>query len=61
MTCPCGYADECNGETCIFYPLQDGGLCAVEPCLERVQPQPEYDPFLPTGARIAHGMKAKPD
>jgi hypothetical protein len=42
-------------------PLQDGGLCAVEPCRDKVQPQPEYDPFLPTGARIARGMKAKPD
>jgi hypothetical protein len=32
MSCECGYADECDGETAIFYPLQDGGMCAARPC-----------------------------
>ena len=32
MTCQCGYADECDGEHATFYPLQDGGMCAVRPC-----------------------------
>jgi hypothetical protein len=32
MTCPCGYADECDGEHAIFYPLQDGGQVAVVSC-----------------------------
>jgi len=32
MTCECGYADECDGETAVFYPLQDGGTCAVRDC-----------------------------
>lgn len=32
MTCECGYADECDGETAIFHPLQDGGMCAVRSC-----------------------------
>lgn len=33
MPCSCQYnADECDGETAIHYPLQDGGTCAVEPC-----------------------------
>lgn len=33
MTCKCGQADECNGEYATHYPLQDGGMCAVEKCL----------------------------
>lgn len=32
MTCDCGYADECDGETALFHPLQDGGLCSVRSC-----------------------------
>lgn len=32
MTCQCGYADECDGETAVFYPLQDGGMCSVTNC-----------------------------
>jgi hypothetical protein len=32
MPCECGYADECDGETAVFYPLQDGGMCAVRDC-----------------------------
>lgn len=39
MSCPCGYADECDGEHAIYYPLQYGGSCAVEPC--KVQRQPD--------------------
>jgi hypothetical protein len=35
MTCECGYADECDGETAIFYPLQDGGMCSVRDCYRR--------------------------
>jgi hypothetical protein len=30
-TCPLG-ADECTGDTGIFHPLQDGGMCATRPC-----------------------------
>lgn len=30
--CRCGYADECDGQHATFYPLQDGGMCAVVPC-----------------------------
>ena len=32
MTCTCGHADECDGETAVFYPLQEGGMCATAPC-----------------------------
>lgn len=32
MSCTCGYADECDGEWAVFYPLQDGGTCSVRPC-----------------------------
>lgn len=31
-TCECGLADECDGERAIYYPLQIGGTCFVEPC-----------------------------
>jgi hypothetical protein len=41
MPCKCGYADECDGETAVFHPLQDGGMCAVRPCQDREQPRPE--------------------
>jgi hypothetical protein len=32
MTCKCEYADECNGETAIFYPFQVGATCSTAPC-----------------------------
>jgi hypothetical protein len=32
MTCECGYADECDGETAIFYPLQEGSWVSTRPC-----------------------------
>lgn len=32
MTCPCGYADECDGEYGVFLPLGHNGDCAVRPC-----------------------------
>ena len=32
MPCECGQADECDGEHATYYPLQDGGMCAVRPC-----------------------------
>lgn len=32
MPCDCGHADECDGEYATYYPLQDGGLCSVQPC-----------------------------
>ena len=32
MTCKCGHADECDGESGPLYPLQDGGMCSVIPC-----------------------------
>lgn len=33
MPCNCQYeADECDGEYATHYPLQDGGMCAVEKC-----------------------------
>jgi hypothetical protein len=34
MTCQCGHADECDGETAIYYPLQDGGMCSVQNCTD---------------------------
>jgi len=30
-TCPLG-ADECTGDSGVFYPLQDGGMCATRQC-----------------------------
>lgn len=41
MSCPCGYADECDGETAVFYPLQDGGMCSVRSCQNK-----EYSDFV---------------
>ena len=32
-TCPLG-ADECTGDSGIFWPLQDGGSCATRQCQE---------------------------
>lgn len=32
MPCDCGYADECDGETAVLHPLQDGGMCSVLSC-----------------------------
>jgi hypothetical protein len=32
MSCNCGYADECDGEHGVLYPLQDGGMCSVIRC-----------------------------
>lgn len=40
MPCPCGYADECDGETAVFYPLQDGGMCSVRSCQNPTPPAP---------------------
>ena len=42
MTCECGYADKCDGETAIFYPLQDGGMCSVRDC-HRPEDKMHYD------------------
>ena len=44
MTCKCGYADECDGSTAIFYPLQDGGMCSVRDCQDKSK---EYDWSIP--------------
>ena len=40
MTCPCGYADECDGETGILYPLQGGGCSSTTECKN-----PDYLPL----------------
>jgi len=58
MTCECGYADECDGETAVFHPLQEGGLCATRPCRKHIasadcwcEPSVDYvDPD--TGAKV---------
>lgn len=42
MSCECGYADECDGETAIFHPLQVGGMCAVRSCQKPPKPPPGY-------------------
>lgn len=41
MPCDCGYADECDGEHATHYPLQDGGMCAVDKCRAQRRPEPE--------------------
>lgn len=41
MSCPCGYADECDGETAVFLPLGHNGDIAVRPCK---QPPKKYPP-----------------
>lgn len=41
--CRCGYADECDGQHAIFYPLQDGGMCAVAPCNAPIVETDEHD------------------
>ena len=34
-TCKLG-ADECTGDTGIYYPLQDGGMCSVRNCQKEI-------------------------
>jgi hypothetical protein len=52
MPCDCGNADECDGEYATYYPLQDGGRCAVQKC---AKPQANLRGFgvtiTPGGAR----------
>ena len=38
MVCECGYADECDGDTAVFHPLQEGGMCSVRPCQKPMNP-----------------------
>ena len=49
MTCECGYADECDGETAIFYPLQDGGMCSVRDCHRREEQRTEVNLHFTSG------------
>ena len=60
MSCPCGYADACNGEFATFYPLQDGGMCSVSPCRNQ-EARPDPDPitrYYEDRTNGAHAAKA---
>jgi len=45
-TCPLG-ADECDGQFGVFWPLQDGGSCAVRQCRRPTEKPLELTPAWP--------------
>lgn len=64
-TCNLG-ANECDGQFGVFWPLQDGGSCAVRPCQrpatstagvpERVRPGEKRWPFVESPAEFTRRL-----
>jgi hypothetical protein len=52
-SCPLG-ADECTGDSGVFYPLGNGGSCAVRPCQKPYNPEWEMSW---AGASLAKSIK----
>jgi hypothetical protein len=60
VSCPCGYADECDGEHAIHYPLQDGGMCSVEKCKKPHDAPDPIPQYYTDRAQGAHAAKSPP-